>query len=190
MTDPAPTSAQLRHAMLHELAEIGMELARDLRDQQKIEPRPDAGLVYARIARAVRQTLALQARLEAEAKVETVRAVRANAGGKKAQVSHIVTNIIEDDDEDSDAETVERLTRLYEHLADKDDCDFADKSVPEIVAQVCHDLGVPFDPQRWQNPPPPCLPREAAGGGPLAEERVVEGASPTLSPQPEPANTG
>jgi len=149
MIDSVSTSAQTRLALLQELAEIGMELARDLRDQVKIEPRPDAGLVYARIARAVRQTLALQARLEAEAKAETVRAVRAQAAGKKAQVSHILTNLIEDDDEDSDAETVARLTSLYEHLADKDDCDFADLTVPEIVAQICQTLGVPFDPDRW-----------------------------------------
>jgi hypothetical protein len=187
MIDPAPTSAQLRHAMLQELAEIGMELARDLRDQQKIEPRPDAGLVYARIARAVRQTLALQARLEAEAKVETVRTVRANADGKKAQVSHIITDLIEDDDDAGDAETVERLTSLYEHLADADDADFADKSIPEIVAQVCHDLGVPFDPERWDPPASAYLPRVAAGGGPPAEEPGVEGASPRLRPHPSPS---
>jgi len=189
MADPAPTSDP-RLAMLQELAEIGMELVRDLRDQTRIEPRPDAGLVYARIARAVRQTLALHARLEAEAKVETARHVRAQAAGKKSQVSHIVTDVIEADDEASDGETVDRLTHLYERLADADDCDFADKSVPEIVAQICHDLGVPFDPQRWEPAASPYLPREAAGGGPQAErseEPAVEGASLTLRPHPVPS---
>ena len=74
--------SQLRMAMTHELAEIGMDLARALRAEvmarvSGVENAEgdavsapvfggDVGLVYSRIARAVRMTLALEAMIDGD----------------------------------------------------------------------------------------------------------------------------
>jgi hypothetical protein len=150
--------------MLQELAEIGMVMARNLRDQAAADPQVDLALTFARIARAVRQTLALHAKLDADAKADLLRAARARVASRKVQVQHLVEAAIDAETEDADGAL---LGRLYERLADADDCDFTDKSVPEIVAAICRDLGVPFDPDVWQD------------GLPLAGEA---GPSPPSSP--------
>jgi hypothetical protein len=68
----AGTLGEQRLRMLRELAEIGMRLARGVEQQAQdadAADRPsggDLGLVFSRIARAVRQTLALEAKLEGE----------------------------------------------------------------------------------------------------------------------------
>lgn len=78
-------------AMLQELAEIGMQMARAVRDEAlrgagadedaPTSPPPspfggaDLGLVYSRIARVVRQTLALETRVAAD--IEKARVERA-----------------------------------------------------------------------------------------------------------------
>src|SRR4051794_30180318 len=72
----ARTARQL--AMLQELAEIGLQIARAVRDEALARAEPvdedaaprlspfgsgDLGLIYSRISRAVRQTLALESRI-------------------------------------------------------------------------------------------------------------------------------
>jgi hypothetical protein len=159
-TDPAEARAQHRFEVLRELTDIGMELARDLR-RQTAEPRgPDAppvdfALTFARISRAVRQTLALEERFEAERrarheKVEAERGVEASLRGmkRKEKVGEIVERVL---DEHS---YPERLNdSLWERLADADDTDFADRPVGEIVAAICKDLGVTVDWSLWEDEP-------------------------------------
>jgi len=79
--------SQRRLALAHELAEIGMDLARALRAEvmakvsQSAEDEParapvfggDVGLAYSRIARAVRMTLALEALVGGEVEVRAGR---------------------------------------------------------------------------------------------------------------------
>jgi hypothetical protein len=69
--DPREARAERRRAMLEQLAEIGMALARDLSRRvgeglERGEPLDggDAALEFSRISRSVRQTLALEARLD------------------------------------------------------------------------------------------------------------------------------
>jgi hypothetical protein len=154
--NPAEARAQHRFEVLRELVEIGMELARDVR-RQALEPaEPDApavdhGLRFARIARAVRQTLALEEKFEAERrerreKVEKVRVVDARVRGlmRKIKVGEIVERVLENE---TDGEFLTEM--LSERLEDAEDTDFADHSLGELVAGICRDLGVTVDWTRW-----------------------------------------
>ena len=148
-------------ARLDRLAEIGMEIAEAAGRQAAqaapespqggSEPAPlrDPALAYARVARAVRMTIALQSslakdladldRTEAQAAATQVRA-------RRARLHRLVEQAIEAEhagDEDFDDDEVERLSRdAWEALADADDgADFAGCApFAEVVARICDDL--------------------------------------------------
>ena len=178
--DPAPDAAEARTArqlaMLHELAEIGMQIARAVRDEalaraalaDEGSPQPrsrfgggDLGLVYGRIAKAVRQTLALETRIAEgveKARVEQrrghVAAVRAAFEERQHEIRDYVAEAIE-------AEAVERqspereIERLLDDLderleaGDYDDA-LADAPIGDLVARICADLGVTPDWRLWE----------------------------------------
>jgi hypothetical protein len=176
-----------RHsAVLRELAEIGMDLARlmqrramaEVEAQAAAEPEAgagrsvrgagggDLGLGFSRIARAVRQTLALEAKLEQDhhARGEPARAQQAKRreqeehwqAAKQAhrtrrqyEISEIVEQAIEAEAAESDVERL--LADLDERLADEaDDADFGDRPIGEIVARICADLGLTPDWGLWE----------------------------------------
>ena len=155
--------------VLRELAELGMGLARTVQAQAvgqasdastQDEPAlpawargADLGLMFARIARAVRQTVALEAKLYRDHqaghdKVRAKRAVETRLRGirRKAKVIEIVERVVE---RESDAERL--LDDLDERLQDEDDADFADRPLGELVARICRDLGVTPDWSLWAN---------------------------------------
>jgi hypothetical protein len=139
-----PTDHQLQ--LLGELAEIGLDIARAIdRRVQAAEPEPSladlnaAATAYARVARAVRQTIMLQSRLLADRKAETAR-----AGDLRARVRRIVRQAIED--EHDDKEQVERLAQeAAEGLEQERFGDVLIRPIGEIVAGICKDLGLDPD---------------------------------------------
>lgn len=165
--------------MLEELAEIGMDLARALRRRVLAQAAAaegamdapalleqhggDPGLTFSRIARAVRQTLALEARLdqdhqarEHEAQAERVAAQAARQAAEHGEqrrrefdrqeaVEAVIERAIEAEADERDAEGL--LDDLYEKLAHADEAgDFARYSVDELVARIRRDLGLAPDP--------------------------------------------
>jgi len=157
-TDAAEARAERHLAVLRELAEIGMDLARIVRREalaaEAADPEQPAvpaelTLTFSRIARAVRQTLALEARLaddrlarrrRAEAEQRVERDARGHA--RKAAVKDIVERIIDA----GDGDTERLLDHLDERLDDPlDDADFADRPLGDLVAAICRDLGVAMD---------------------------------------------
>jgi signal recognition particle GTPase len=148
--------------VLEELAEIGMQLARAVRDEALEAPPERAAelaLTFSRVARAVRQTVALEARLARDAETQAQDAAdrreRRAAGERvdlirrrKAQVRDAVERAIETDAADSDREHL--LDDLYERLEDDlYDADFAEQPLGEMIARICRDLGVAVDPGLW-----------------------------------------
>jgi hypothetical protein len=154
---------------LTRLAEIGLELAAETARRAQAEVlaadarAADFGLVYARIARAVRMTLALQSRVmkdllaldEAETQAGAA-AAEARAGAqrdraqaRKDRVDNIVRRVIEAQHDDD--ETVERLTSdVWERLSDDDVYgDLSDWPIGEIVVRICEDLGLSPDWSAW-----------------------------------------
>ena len=177
--EPAPDAAEARTARqlatLQELAEIGMQIARAVRDAALARaeaaddaPKPppsrfgggDLGLVYARVARAVRQTLALETRLAEgleTAKVERrrahVAAVRAEYEERQHEVRDYVAEAIEAEavEKHTPEREIERLLDDLDERLDAGDYDdaLADAPIGELVARICADLGVIPDWSLW-----------------------------------------
>jgi hypothetical protein len=189
------TARHLR--MLAQLAEVGMDLALALRrrvmDPQAPEPvGGDVALSFSRIARAVRQTVALETRLaeNGQARDRQVQAEQARALGdrglrgalRKEEVRDIVDRPIEAGFPETDVERL--LSDLDERLEDdRDDADFIDRPIGELVERICRDLGVIFDPDLLEDDdrPPP------ANGNPgLFQGRSVIWADPVPVSRDEP----
>ena len=188
--DDAHTRPHQRLAMLHELSEIGMRLARRVEPQEP--DTGDVGLVFSRIARAVRQTLALEARLEAElagltrqAAAERERAAeqaaRAPYYARSRIVRRAVVRAIEADTDDDDVEQL--VDDLDERLCDReDDADFLDRPIGELVASICRDLGVRADLSLWEDEAWAIA--EAAARTPPAAPDAAEPLAQTHDPPP------
>ncbi len=170
----ARATRQMR--MLQELAEIGMQLARAVGRQVAERTQEDPGgadtdlaadlaadlaLVFSRISRAVRQTIALEARLDREllqaqkaenaAMAEQARAAeRALARRRKHAVREAVQEAL--DAEACGPELEALLADLDERLEDADDDpDFAELAIGQLVARICRQLGVVPDPSLWED---------------------------------------
>ena len=184
--DPGAARSERHLRLLQELAEIGMDLARVLRRQALAQAalqdvgeqagvteivggqitlsiRGDAGLVFSRIARAVRQTLALELRLEEE---QTARAAglktawsqrrarviqrREDAAmapirARREMVKDLAEQLIEAEVDDEDA-AWEMTCDIHERLDDDEAFDgYEDRPIGETLARICQDLGLSPD---------------------------------------------
>ena len=164
-------------AMLQELAEIGMQVARAVRDEalapvepaEMDAPKPasrfgggDLGLVYSRVARAVRLTLALETRVAEEieqARDEQERtrleAIRKAAERRRPEIRGYVADAIEADVLEgggSDYEIEQLLEDLDERLDEGAyDAALTEAPVAELVARICADFGVTPDWSLWED---------------------------------------
>ena len=153
-TDEARAERHL--AVLKELTEIGLKLARAVCAQATGEAAPDApaivstdlGLTASRIARAIRQTVALEAKLiedrragQTKRAAELAQETKVRAWLRKSKVQDIVERAIEAQESGTEAERL--LSDLTERLMDPDDeALFADRPLPDLVARICRDLGI------------------------------------------------
>ncbi|MDB5444046.1 MAG: hypothetical protein JWP86_3273 [Phenylobacterium sp.] len=149
-----------RARILAELSELGLASARDLHQRQlAAETAKDAALLansLHRISRSIRQTLALEAKLDRDARKETRREAEARVAQRKAQVKATVERLIWDE-----AETQEREDHLRDVLTtflDEDDLygHLAEGDIDTHIARLCTELGIP--------PPPAVILR--SGGTP------------------------
>lgn len=144
-----------RHAaILAELAEIGMAMARGLREEVETAETPEAKAravaAFPRLARAVRQTLALEARFRRDAARDRLAAdervateMTGHIRRRKAQVRMWMQRAICQETPD-DKETAEaRLYDLYERLDDAVlEEDFALAPFPQVIAYLHRELGL------------------------------------------------
>ena len=165
-----------RHlTMLRELAAMGMDLARAVHRQGMAEDKPaepateqpaaQATLAFSRVAKTVRQCLALEARVadqqirrergEIDEVGELVKQAKTyQLAKKKRRVRRAVTEAIEAEKEagvlyPSDAEKL--FDDLGERLEDERLIDdLQDLPVGECIARLCRKLGVTPDWIRWQ----------------------------------------
>ena len=179
---PARCSTEVMEArhgkVLEELAEIGMGHARvglghtlnETMGRPVPRPNVDPQLRYARLARSIRQTLALEVKLREPATVRAkkVQAEREQAADQaKAAARYLgapckstaltaVETLIETEAEEKldGLETAERLlSDLYEKLDDEPDDDFAGMAVSQAIERICQDLGVIPDWDLWRDEP-------------------------------------
>ena len=152
-------------AMLKELAQIGMRLARlveaNAEAKMALDPAADLGRVdqaFAKISRSVRQTLALKTKLaeltakreaaiEKHAQTQLTDASRTH--WRKVKLQRAVAETIEAEAGEHDAENL--LADLHERLEDPDiETDLAVRSMGAMVASVCDDLGIPRNREIWE----------------------------------------
>ena len=156
-----------RHGrVLSELTELGLSVARDLEARcRSAASREDAeglALAFHRIARSVRLTLALEARLERDRR-SGWRDERAHAAHRvqvrKAQVRAALARCVYTEREADEAEAL--LDEVEERLEDDALFDaFLEGPVEACIARIRKDLGLPPDPPaNDQAPPEPRLTR-------------------------------
>jgi hypothetical protein len=154
--------------VLGRLAEAGLEIAVALEAQAQGKRtggeavvQGDVGMAYNRVARAVRQTLMLQAKLiEALQDREAGRATRTAAA--RAGAARIVRGVI-DEERTNDKEQAERLAaEAAERLREEDFSDLLTRPFGEAVAEICKDLGLSPD---WLALAEDCAAAEAAFSG-------------------------
>jgi hypothetical protein len=143
-------------ALLRELSEAGMKLVHELSRELHDGALPaDIEIRYCRLAKAIRQLIALEARLgqalddvaagrwEAEDAERSLRALSAQA--RKDAAFGAVEQAIR---EAGDGEAFQRLSeRLDDWYSERSvERDFTDKSVAEIVTGACKLIGIAPDP--------------------------------------------
>ena len=128
----------------------------------------ELGLAFSRVARAVRQTLALEARLEDDraardragdsAQGWTLEAHASAAATVRARLARIIAaaNDEESDDADDDENRAENLSDSIERPDwGEDGTALGDRPPGEVVAAVCADLGLERDLSLWADEPAP-----------------------------------
>jgi hypothetical protein len=145
-------------AMLHELANITMDLAQalgrlalDKAAEGDAKAAGDLGIVVTRVGRALRQTIAYRRKIEdqvregegkrsADRPVRRAPAERDWSLARKRMIEHAVERVIERQDDDNlGGDLYERLDE-YESFTD-----FTDRPVSAFVATLCDAMGLEFD---------------------------------------------
>ncbi|MGA2952083.1 MAG: hypothetical protein ABSD80_07610 [Caulobacteraceae bacterium] len=170
--DAAVARAEERLAFLRELTEIGMELARGLREQAAAGPvDPKAGRspaeTFDRLSRAIRLTIALEAKTDealADLKAGVVRereetsarraetakeTARMEGFRRMAKVFDRTYAVAEVEAEDSEAfdSLYEALTERLEYDPSYRQCDR--EPLREVIERLCKDLDLNPDWSRW-----------------------------------------
>jgi len=185
----AQTPLDCDEAMLARIAELDLSLAEKLHAAAMAAEDPaetaELARAYQKTARSLRQSLALKARLKRESRGEPSTEDAARVEARAKTVRRAVTRVIFTETE---GEAADWLCSLLEERIDlriRQTAGVDITTLDEMVAEVCEDLNLDADTaKRWRElPDPPTSPIAAAmaGGGPPAEERVVEGAGLRLS---------
>lgn len=139
--------------ILAELSELGLELARDLQASalaaREASDKADLSLAFHRTSRSVRQSLALEARLERDREAAdredhevAKRAASAHAARRKAQVKLAVERCVWSE---ADGDEAEKLLNDLDDILELDtlsDTYAGDDPVETHIARICAELGV------------------------------------------------
>jgi hypothetical protein len=207
---PAPARALIegQMAMLSRLAAIGMEIAEACGREAKAAPNAGearaVGLVFARVARAVRMTIALQSRLMKDlAALDRAddMAERARTARRRIRLSRLVEDAARTAvaakraaghqywaDEDAVEDEIEQLScEAYERLVDAEDDDLSGGPFEEVVAGIAKDLGL--SPDWTARLLAATAPPASSGAAPTDAPRTASrsGSSTDEPPDPEPS---
>ena len=169
MDEDVESQADKVQRILGELTELGLTLARDLPARalaaETAEEAQALALAFQRISRSVRQSLALEARMEREAKAEAKAAVDRTRLDRDVRIRDVKRRVVEAMDRliwteaEGDHDEIEMLDedlalRLDEMaLAD----DFLEISLEALVQRLAADMGLAARPEP--------RPAEAGAGG-------------------------
>jgi len=129
-------------------------------------------LVFTRVARAVRLTVAFEARLACGRETRRASATGERQQPQKLNVKRAVARVI-DAAEGDPSETADWYEALDGGIEALDEREIAERPLGELVERVCRDLGVGFDRDAWE--------AENAAG---AEDDAVAAAPPLANGAP------
>lgn len=170
--------AERHRRNLAELAELGMSLAREVHQRALSAEDAEEGqrltLAFHRICRCVRQTMALEARLERDRRArdaaeikqaadEAMARLKVHEDRVRAGVERLVWSEHEDDEDEFNA-ILESLDYVLRELTLSER--FEATPVEELIREICDALGVaaPDDPADEPRPPPDTRPPDPAWG--------------------------
>ncbi len=143
--DQQAEDAQYYRRVLHELIDMGVDLARDVHRQATAQAENPAStavhaaVAFDRISRAVRRTVAL-ARKVAEP-LPTYKPAGQDRVAARRRILREVEDVIQRKADGADAEALQ--AELCERLdAPELEDDIGDRPVAEIIADICRDLGL------------------------------------------------
>ena len=152
-TDCDPRAAW-RAEVLKELVEAGMDMVRDMRAMASEPDGPDLSLRFGHVAKAVRMTLALDAKLcdeasvAAEVRVKARRAkLKADLNDRKVTVHNALVNLAECDVWEGETRQEREYDDLETEIERTDflDEDYLDKPISQIVAALAGELDIALD---------------------------------------------
>jgi hypothetical protein len=175
-SDVAAEMVERHRRMLMKMGEVGMDLIAAMQRRANDDDHPETmdqlNLGFSRVTRAVRLTMAYEARLleDAEARRERIAAEAARRQKQRErqaeealwrrldrrhdQVQHLAEAAIERKVEEGEIERSEAVS-LYADLRERlDDEDFEyeleTSSIEEILPRICRHLGIEPDPSVWR----------------------------------------
>ena len=182
----AASGAELRLAMLKRLASLGMRVAEELAERTvnspyHPEPRHEPGRAFAAISRAVRLTIVLEARVEADLfamrRGEVPKAAAAPAP-RPRRAARVPDNDDEEIDDDGGVEAVAR-ERTWECLVDREDDEtLLDRPFDEAVATIRADLGLLSRPEEVRTED---RAERSVSSSPLWDDRPAHTHAPVLA---------
>ena len=160
--DQRAADAQYYRHVLHELIDMGADLARLVHQRAKAEaavpadaPAPDATIAFDRIARSVRRTIALARTLDEPALAPEAGHPAELRTAARKRVIRLVENAIHREARGEQAEALH--AELLERMDGPDvDGDIGHRTVSQIVDTICADLGLegPDGLRRWKRRTP------------------------------------
>jgi hypothetical protein len=172
-SDVAAEMVERHRRMLMKMGEVGMDLIAAMQRRAKDDDHPETmdqlNLGFARVTRAVRLTMAYEARLleDSEARRERIAAEAAKRQRHRAeealwrrvdrrydQVQHLAEAAIERKVEEGEIERSEAVSLyadLRERLEDEDfEYELENSSIEELLPRICRHLGIEPDPSVWR----------------------------------------
>ena len=183
MSDRDATAEQ-QDRILHELAQLGLEFARELKAQvglvKSLAEADALALAFHRVARSARLAIALQAKLARDrhevARLDSTAAAR-RTEARKDQVRAVLAREIYTPEAEQEA-----ADALFERLDERLDDDalfdaFLDGPVEAAIARIRQDLGLPAE---GAGPAPPRSSPSAKRDQGEGDREAVEGLQPRL----------
>ena len=185
--------AQYYREVLHELIEIGTDIARAVHRQttaapapapeQASQPAPDPSIAFDRIARTIRRTIALARKLSEPAPLNPAQGTQQRRRAARKQIIREVEDTIHREAHGREAEAESLNAELYERLDTLDlDDDIDTLPIAEIIAAIRRDLGIdPHINSRGISPWKRRTPRDVRD---LCARAAMPRTAPPRTPQP------
>ena len=148
----AAENTQYYLRVLHELIDMGTDIARQIHQQSKSpatasepgtdeKPAPDVTVAFDRITRTIRRTIVLAHKLSEPAKPPADRDPAQHRSAARRRIIRGVEDMIQQEFDGTEADALR--SELVERLDSPDlDDDIENRPIADIIKDICHDFGL------------------------------------------------